>query len=55
MNRNTGILVVIAVLLIGIFTVMLVQNGGEGDTIGGQVNEAIEEVGDEIDDNTTAR
>lgn len=53
--ENKGLLTVIAVILIGIFAVMVIQMNQEPDTFGDQVNEAIEEVGDEIDDNTTAR
>jgi hypothetical protein len=52
---NKGLLTIIAVILVGIFAVILVQMNQEPDTFGEQVNEAIEEVGDEIDDNTTAR
>ena len=50
--ENKGLLAVIAVVLIGIFAIMVVQMNQEPDTIGGQVDEAVEEIQDEIDDNT---
>ncbi len=41
------ILVIIAVLLVGIFTIMLTN---QDNNIGDQINEGAEEVADEIDD-----
>jgi hypothetical protein len=56
MNNNKGILIIIAIALLGILGVMLVNgNFGNDESIGGSVNEVVEEVQDEIDDNTTAR
>lgn len=53
-NRN--ILIVIAVLILGIFGVLAMNYYRESnDSIGDNVNEAIEEIGDEIDDHTTAK
>lgn len=49
---NTGLLTIIAVVLIGIFAVLFIQMNQQPDTIGGQIDEAVEEVQDEIDDNT---
>ncbi len=51
--ENKGLLTIIAVVLIGIFAVLFIQMNQKPDTLGGQVGEAIEEVGDEIDDNTS--
>ena len=48
-----GLLLVITVLVLGIFVVLAVDMVREPDTIGEQLNEAVEEVGDEIDDNFT--
>lgn len=45
--NNQKILVVIAVLLVGIFTIMLTN---EDNSIGDQIDEGVEEVADEIDD-----
>lgn len=57
MNSNKGILIVIAVLLLGILGVMLANGniGKKDDGISGSVNEVVEEISDEIDDHTTAR
>jgi hypothetical protein len=53
---NRGLLVVIAVLLFGIFSVAFIQFREREKPldvrVGESVNEAIEEVGDEIDDHT---
>ena len=57
--NNTGLLVVIAVVLIGILGIMVVQYQKRekplDERIGDSVTEVVEEVGDEIDDNTDAR
>ncbi len=54
---NRGLLVIIIVLLVGIFGVMALNGNGFGHkkTIGDSVDEAVEEIGDEIDDHTTGR
>lgn len=56
--NNKGLLVVIAVILVGILSVMIIQHQREnkplGERIGDSVEEVVEEVGDEIDDNTTS-
>lgn len=53
-NNPNGLLVIIAVALIGILTVMVIQynrdQASPGEKIVNSVGEAIEEVGDEIDD-----
>lgn len=60
MKNNKGILVVIAVVLVAILGVM-VSKGGFFDRrtpiekAADSVGEAVEEVGDEIDDHTTAK
>jgi hypothetical protein len=55
---NKGILVVIAIALLGIFGVLAMQYHEEqkspGEKISEGIGEAAEEVGDEIDDATTA-
>lgn len=57
--NNKGLLIVIALILVGILGVMVVQyqerQKSPIEKIGDSVGEAIEEVGDEIDDNTDAR
>lgn len=60
MNNNKGILVVIALLLVAILGVMVARGGFMDrrtplEKAADSVSEAVEEVGDEIDDNTTAR
>lgn len=52
--NNKGLLTIIAVLLLGIFTVVLIQANEEtpAEQISNSVSETFEEVGDEIDDNT---
>lgn len=50
--ENKGLLTIIAVILLGILSVLFIQMNQEPDTLNGQVSEAFEEVGDEIDDNT---
>jgi hypothetical protein len=56
---NRGLLVIIIVLLVGIFGVMAFNGNGFGfghkKTLGDSVDEAVEEIGDEIDDHTTGR
>ncbi len=56
--NNRGLLVVIAVLLVGVLAILLVQNHRENkpldERISDSVGEVVEEVGDEIDDNTTS-
>lgn len=57
--NNKGLLVVIALILVGILGVMVVQyqerQKSPIEKIGDNVGEAVEEVGDEIDDHTDAR
>ncbi len=57
--NNRGLLIVIAVVLVGILGIMVVQYQKRekplGERIGDSVTEVVEEVEDEIDDNTTAR
>ncbi len=59
-SNNKGIMIFIAVILLGILGVMVVQ-GGFVDRRSGvekaadSVGEAVEEIGDEIDDHTTAK
>lgn len=57
--NNRGLLIVIALILVGILGLMVVQYQKRekplDERIGDSVSEAVEEVGDEIDDNTTAR
>lgn len=57
--NNKGLLVVIAVLLVGIFSVMVFQYQKRekplDERIGDSISETVEEVGDEIDDHTDAR
>ncbi len=54
--NDKGLLTVIAVLLVAILAVLFMQyNAPEDDGIAGSVNEVVEEIGDEIDDNTTSR
>lgn len=56
MNSDKGLLTVIAVLLVAILAVLFVQyNNPPEDSISGSVSEVVEEIGDEIDDNTTSR
>lgn len=59
MANNKGILTIIAVVLIAILGVLLYnshqrENASVVDTITSNVNEAAEEVQDEIDDHTTS-
>jgi hypothetical protein len=51
---NKGLLTIIAVLLLGILTLMFVDFGHRDQSLGSSIGEAVEEVGDEIDDNTDA-
>jgi NADH:ubiquinone oxidoreductase subunit 6 (subunit J) len=55
MMGNKGLLTVIVVVLIGIFTVLVIQMNEEtpAEQISNSVSETFEEVGDEIDDATT--
>ncbi len=57
--NNKGLLVVIALILVGILGVMVVQyqerQKSPIENVGDSIGEAVEEVGDEIDDNTDAR
>lgn len=59
MMNNRSLLIVIAVVLIGILGIMVVQYQKRekplDERIGNSVTEVVEEVGDEIDDNTDAR
>jgi hypothetical protein len=49
------LLIVIAVLLLGILTVIVIQTQQKspGDKIADSISEVTEEISDEIDDNTT--
>ncbi len=51
--NNKMILVVIALLLAGILGFLAIEHNNRPKSLGEQVGEAIEEVGDEIDDATT--
>lgn len=53
--NNKSLLTIIAVLLLGILTVILIQANEEtpGEKIANSVSETVEEIGDEIDDSTT--
>lgn len=57
--NNKGLLIVIALILVGILGVLVVQNQQRQESpieqVGNSIGEAVEEVGDEIDDNTDAR
>lgn len=57
--NNRALLIVIAIVLIGILGMMVVQYQKRerplDERIGSSVSEVVEEVGDEIDDNTDAR
>ena len=50
MTNNKGILIVIALLLLGILAMLASNYSGRSS---GGVGEVVEEIGDEIDDNTT--
>tara|TARA_B100001989_G_C24548123_1_gene472378 strand:+ start:2247 stop:2417 length:171 start_codon:yes stop_codon:yes gene_type:complete len=54
---NNSLLAIIVVLLIGIFAVVLIQANEEtpAEKISNSFSETIEEIGDEIDDNTDAQ
>lgn len=56
---NRGLLVVITIVLVGILSVMVVRYKERekplDQRIGDSISEAVEEVGDEIDDHTTSR
>lgn len=54
MNTNRSLLLVIIVLLIGIGGYMVIEENRKPDTIGEQIAEIGEEIGDEIDDATTS-
>ena len=49
MNSNTGLLVVIAVVLIAILGIFIYQ-AQEPDTVGEQISESVEEMGDDVGD-----
>lgn len=57
--NNRGLLIVIALILVGILGVLVVQYQKRekplDERIGDSVSEVVEEVGDEIDDHTTSR
>lgn len=57
--NNKGLLVIIALVLVGILGVLFVQykesQKSPGEKIVEGVNETVEEIGDEIDDATTPR
>ena len=48
-------MLVIIVLLLGIGGYMVIEESRKPDTLGEQISEMGEEIGDEIDDATTAR
>lgn len=54
---NRGLIIVVIVLLLGIlgFMVMNIDRRTPTEKVGDSVSEVVEEIGDEIDDNTTAR
>ncbi len=57
-NNSNGILVVIAIALIGIFAVLVVdynkkQSATPAERIVNSIGETVEEIGDEIDDSTS--
>ena len=52
---NKGLLTIIAVCVIGVFTILLIQTHGEETSDNNSINEIVEEIDDEIDDNTDAR
>ncbi|HEY0901997.1 MAG TPA: hypothetical protein VGD95_07730 [Micavibrio sp.] len=53
MEKNKPILIVIALLLLGILGFLVIEQNQRPQTLGGAIGEAVEEVGDEIDDATT--
>lgn len=52
---NKGLLTIVVVVLIGIFAVLVIQMNQKPKTVGDQISEIGEEIGDEIDDHTTER
>ncbi|MFA5593533.1 MAG: hypothetical protein WC989_09510 [Micavibrio sp.] len=55
---NRGILIIIALIVIGILGLLVFQQREKaplGERISDSVSETVEEIGDEIDDNTTVR
>ena len=62
MQNNRNILIVILIVLVGVFVLMYNNKSGglfhketTGEKISNSVNEITEEIGDEIDDNTTTK
>jgi hypothetical protein len=57
MMSDKRMMTVAVCLLLAIFTVLVIQTSrtSKPDTVGGSINEVVEEIGDEIDDHTTAR
>lgn len=54
--NDKRLLQICAVLLLGILIIVAMQNmRPRNETLGDKVNEVVEEVKDEIDDNTTSR
>ena len=57
--NNRGLLIVIALVVVGILGVLVMQYQQRekplGERIGDSASEVVEEVQDEIDDNTTAK
>ena len=57
--NNKGLLVLIAVILVGILGVLVMQyqerQKSPMEKIGDSVSETVEEIGDEIDDHTDAK
>jgi len=51
---SKGILIIIAVILLGIFTVLIIQANDESpaEKISDSVSETVEEVGDEVEETT---
>lgn len=52
---NNNLMIIIIVLLAGIFCAALIQMNQKSpmEEIGDSISETVEEIGDEIDDNTT--
>ena len=61
MQNNRNLLIIILVVLIGIFALMYSNKSSffhketTGEKISNSINEVTEEIGDEIDDNTTTK
>lgn len=55
MQSNRSLMIIIIVLLLGIGGYMVYEHNNRPQTLGESIDEAVEEIGDEIDDATTAR